>query len=221
MLILHHLELSRSHRILWLLEILGVPYQVQTYKRDPKTLLAPATLKEIHPLGKSPVLQDGDNVIAESGAIIEYLVDRYSDGQLRPTEGQALLEYRYWLHYAEGSLMPLLVMKLVFSRIPKSPMPIFIKPIANKLMAKVQKAFLAPQLKTHMDYIENHLADRQWFAGEFSAADIQMSFPLEAASNRLDLKHYPNIAAFIERCRKLEQYQNAEKKGGPVVLEAN
>lgn len=221
MLTLHHLELSRSTRVLWLLEALALPYELKTYRRDPKTYQAPAELKAVHPLGKSPVLADGDTLVAESAAIIEYLLDNYGQGQLRPTQGQALLDYRYWLHYAEGSLMPLLLMKLVFARIPKGPMPFFIRPIAKGLMAKVQQKFLAPQLHTHLAYIDGYLADNTWFAGDFSAADIQMSFPLEAASSRIEINQYRNIQAFIERCRQNPHYQQAIVKGGPVVIGAN
>ncbi|WKE65207.1 glutathione S-transferase [Gallaecimonas kandeliae] len=222
MLTLHHLEKSRSQRVLWLLEALQLPYALKCYQRDPKTLLAPAELKAVHPLGKSPVLVDGDLVVAESAAILEYLLDQYGQGRFRPQDAGALQQYRYWLHYAEGSLMPLLVMKLVFGRIPQGPMPFFVRPLARSLMAKVQALFLAPQLKNHLDYIEGQLQGRDWFAGpgagDFSAADIQMSFPLEAAASRTDLDAYPNIRAFIARCRRDPHYQQALEKGGPLLL---
>ncbi|MED5526898.1 glutathione S-transferase [Gallaecimonas pentaromativorans] len=221
MLTLHHLERSRSHRVLWLLEELGLEYRIESYQRDAKTMLAPASLQAVHPLGKSPVLEDGELVIAESGAILEYLLDTYGQGRLKPAGGQALVDYRYWMHYAEGSLMPLLVMKLVFSRIPKGPMPFLVRPVARKLMAKVTQSFLQPQLSRHLAFIEQHLSRGDWFAGEFSAADIQMSFVLEAAASRAGLDDCPNIMAFIERCRKNSQYQEAIRKGGPVILQAD
>lgn len=186
MLIVHHLNNSRSQRILWLLEELGVPYEIKFYERDKETMLAPASLKKIHPLGKSPVVTDGETVLAESGAIIEYLVDKYGEGKFKPKAGTPeALRYTYWLHYAEGSAMPPLLLSLVFMKIETAPMPFFIKPIAKTISAKVKKDFTKPQLKTHFDYIESELTKNKWFAGsEFSAADIQMSFPLEAAKAR-------------------------------------
>jgi len=214
MITVHHLENSRSQRILWLLEELGLDYQLKRYQRDPQTLLAPPALKEVHPLGKSPVVTDGDVTIAESGAIIEYLLEAYDQGQLKPVDEVNLRNYRYWLHYAEGSLMPLLVMKLVFGRIPQGPMPVFIRPVAKSIMAKVQEQFLEPQLSTHLRFVEDSLKGREWFAGKFSAGDIQMSFPLEAASARTDVAFYPNIHAFIERSQARPAYQQALKKGG-------
>lgn len=214
MITVHHLESSRSQRILWLLEELGLDYELKHYKRDPQTLLAPQALKEVHPLGKSPVLTDGDVTVAESGAIIEYLLETYGQGQLKPVDEVNLRNYRYWLHYAEGSLMPLLVMKLVFSRIPQGPMPFFIRPIAKSIMAKVQEKFLEPQLSTHLRFVEDSLKGREWFAGKFSAGDIQISFPLEAASARTDLASYPNIHAFIKRYQARPAYKQALEKGG-------
>lgn len=214
MITVHHLENSRSQRILWLLEELGLDYELKCYKRDPQTLLAPQALKEVHPLGKSPVVTDGDVTIAESGAIIEYLLETHGQGQLKPVDEVNLRNYRYWLHYAEGSLMPLLVMKLVFSRIPQGPMPFFIRPIAKSITAKVQEKFLDPQLSTHLRFVEDSLKGREWFAGQFSAGDIQMSFPLEAASARTDLASYPSIHAFIKRYQARPAYQQALKQGG-------
>ena len=216
MIQVHHLEDSRSQRILWLLEELNLAYEIIEYKRDPNTASAPDSLKEIHPLGKAPILTDGDNTIAESGAIIEYLLDQYDEGnRLRPTEGQALLDYRYWLHFAEGSLMPLLVMKLVMTKVPKNPMPFFIKPIAKALTDKVIQKFIQPRLQPQIELIEATLADRTWFAGEaLTAADIQMSFPLQASSTRMDLSSYPNIRKFLSEVEKQPSYQRALAKGG-------
>ncbi len=218
MITVHHLENSRSQRILWLLEELELSYELKCYQRDPQTLLAPQALKEVHPLGKSPVITDSDVTVAESGAIIEYLLETYGQGQLKPVGEVDLRNYRYWLHYAEGSLMPLLVLKLVFDRIPKGSMPFFIRPIAKGITAKVQETFLAPQLSTHLRFVEDSLKGREWFAGEFSAADIQMSFPLEAASARTDLTPCPNIRAFIKRYQARPAYQAALKRGGAFEL---
>lgn len=216
MITVHHLENSRSQRILWLLEELQLDYHVVEYKRDPDTAAAPDSLRKIHPLGKSPVITDGELTIAESGAIIEYLLDCYdTQSKLKPTQGQALLDYRYWLHFAEGSLMPLLVMKLVMMRIPKSPMPFFIKPIAKSVSDKVQEKFIQPRLEAQLNFIEDTLSDRPWFTGEkLSAADIQMSFPLMAASTRTDLSQYPNITNFVKRVNAEPAYQAAVEKGG-------
>ncbi len=215
MLTVHHLEKSRSQRVLWLLEELGVEYTIVEYKRDPVTFSGPASLKAIHPLGKSPVITDGDITIAETGAIIEYLLDQYdTENRLRPTSGQALLDYRYWLHFAEGSLMPLLVMKLVLMKVPENPMPFFIKPIAKMLMGKIQENFIAPRLEPQLSFIESTLSDRTWLAGDaLSGADIQMSFPLIAASGRVDLTNYPNIGRYIKQIEQQTAYQKIVDKG--------
>jgi len=214
MITLHHLEQSRSQRVLWLLEELDLPYEVIQYQRDPVTLAAPESLFRIHPLGKAPILSDDELVIAESGAIIEYLIERYDlDGRFRPTAGQALLDYRYWLHFAEGSLMPLLVMKLVFTKITTSPMPFFAKPIAKSISQKLQSNFLTPRLTPQLAFIEKTLAKRTWFTGDrISGADIQMSFPLIAASARLNLSAYPNIDRFIKQVEAMPHYQKAIKR---------
>lgn len=214
MLTVHHLNNSRSQRILWLLEEMGVPYEIKHYQRDAKTMLAPPELKAIHPLGKSPVLTEGTRVVAESGAIIEYLVDHAP--QFRPS-GEALYEYRYWLHYAEGSLMPFLVMRLVFSQIPKK-VPFFLKPIGNGIVAAVNKGFLTPNLGTQLQVIDQHLANRTWFLGdELSGVDAQMSFPLQAAMARVG-DNYPNIKRYVQQIEARPAYQRALRKGGPLVL---
>lgn len=216
MITVHHLENSRSQRILWLLEELELEYKIVEYKRDPETASGPESLKAIHPLGKAPLLTDDALTVAESGAIIEYLLDRYdTEKRLRPTEGQALLDYRYWLHFAEGSLMPLLVMKLVMMKVPKNPMPFFIKPIAKMITDKVQEKFILPRIEPQMLFIEETLGDQIWFAGDaFSAADIQMSFPLQAASTRMDLTNFPNINRFLKQVESSPAYQIASEKGG-------
>lgn len=221
MLTVHHLNNSRSQRVLWLLEELGVPYEIKRYQRDRKTMLAPPELRAIHPLGKSPVVVDEGLTLAESGAIIDYLVDRYGAGRLAPVAGTPeRLRYTYWLHYAEGSAMPPLLLKLVASRIASAPMPFFARPIARKIAGTLQAGFVDPQLKLHLSYINDALAGTGWFVGDtFSAADIQMSFPLEAASARSGLMTpCPHIAAFVERIRQRPAYQRALQRGGPYDL---
>ncbi|MEW6370800.1 MAG: glutathione S-transferase [Pseudomonadota bacterium] len=217
MIIVHHLNNSRSQRILWLLEELGLEYEIKKYQRDPKTMLAPPELKAVHPLGKSPVISDGDTVVAESGAIVEYLVERYGNGRLAPAPGTPeKLKYTYFLHFAEGSAMSPLLMKLVFDRVENGPMPFFAKPIARAIARKVKEGFINPNIQAQLDYLEAELAARPWFAGaEFSAADIQMSFPLEAATARggLDAR-YPKLLGFVQRIHARPAYQRALERGG-------
>lgn len=221
MITVHHLDNSRSQRILWLLEELGVPYEIKRYQRDPKTMLAPPELKHVHPLGKSPVVSDDGLVLAESGAIIEYLADRYGAGTLIPPHGTpARLRCNYWLHYAEGSAMPPLLMKLVFHRVETAPAPFFVKPIAKSIAHKVMRSFIDPQLRLHLDYLEGQLAGREWFVGDtLSAADIQLSFPLEAFAARggLDAGH-PNLSGFLQRIHARPAYRRALEKGGEYKL---
>jgi len=221
MLTVHHLNNSRSQRVLWLLEELEVPYEIRKYERDPRTLLAPPELRAIHPLGKSPVIEDDGQVVAESGAIVEYLVDRYDTGRLAPLPGMPeRLRFNYWLHYAEGSAMPPLLLKLVALRIANAPMPFFAKPIAKKIANTLQSTFVDPQLALHLGYVDKELAATGWFVGsEFSAADIQMSFPMEAALARSGMANkLPNIAAFVKRIQQRPAYQRALKRGGPYSL---
>jgi glutathione S-transferase len=218
MIVVHHLNNSRSQRILWLLEELGLDYQIKKYQRDPKTMLAPPELLAVHPLGKSPVISDGDTVVAESGAIIEYLVGRYGDGRLAPSPGTPeRLHYTYFLHYAEGSAMPPLLLKLVFDRVERSPAPFFVRPIARAIARKARDGFVQPQIRRHLDFLEGELARRDWFAGaDFSAADIQMSFPLEAAAARAGLDaRFPKLTGFLERIHARPAYRRALERGGP------
>jgi glutathione S-transferase len=219
MITVHHLENSRSQRVLWLLEELGLEYEVVRYERDPRTLLAPASLRAVHPLGKSPVITDGGDVLAESGAILEELVERHGAGRLGPPpRSTERTRYRYWMHYAEGSLMPLLVMKLVFSRIPRARMPFFVRPVARGISSKAQTRFVDPQLRRQLDFVEKELARSTWFAGDdLTAADVQMSFPLEAAVLRagLDAAAHPLILAFVRRIHERPAYQRALERGGP------
>jgi len=219
---LHHLNNSRSQRILWLMEELGLPYEIQRYQRDPKTMLAPPSLRAVHPLGKSPVITDGELTLAESGAIIDYLVGRYGAGRLAPPAGTPEhLRYTYWLHYAEGSAMPPLLLKLVFDKIENSPMPFFVKPIARGITGKVKKTFIEPQLRQHLDFLEMSLPQGGWFAGkEFSGADIQMSFPLEAAAARGGLNESrPGLMDFLARIHARPAYQRALERGGEFELQ--
>jgi glutathione S-transferase len=217
MIIVHHLNNSRSQRILWLLEELGLEYEIKKYQRDPKTMLAPPELCAVHPLGKSPVIEDGDTIVAESGAIIEYLVGRYGNGRLEPAPGTPeRLRYTYFLHYAEGSAMPPLLLKLVFDRVESAPAPFFVRPIARAIANKVKDGLILPQLRRHLAFLEVELEHRDWFAGDaFSAADIQLSFPLEAAAARagLDAK-YPKLTAFLARIHARPAYQRALERGG-------
>jgi len=221
MITLHHLENSRSQRILWLLEELQLPYQIKRYQRNASTLLAPPELKAVHPLGKSPVISDDDITVAESGAIIEYLLARYGNGQLQPpADSKAARQYRYWLHYAEGSAMPPLLMHLVFSRLSLPPMPWLLRPLAGAIAKGVQKSYLGPQIRQHVAFMEAALAESSWFAGDaFSAADIQMSFPLEAAQARgfIDARQ-PRLLAWLQAIHARPAYQRALAQGGPYSL---
>ena len=218
MITVHHLEMSRSQRVLWLLEELGLPYEIQHYQRDPKTSLAPPELRQVHPLGKSPVISDGEHTVAESGAIIEYLVERHGNGRLRPPVGSdERLRYTYWLHFAEGSAMPPLLFTLVCDKVKSAPMPFFIKPIARGIAAKVMDGFVKPNLKSQLDFMEAELLQHKWFAGDqFSAADVQMSFPLEAAAQRAGLNgSRPKLMAFLKRIHARPAYKRALERGGP------
>jgi glutathione S-transferase len=221
MIAVHHLNNSRSQRVLWLLEELGVPYEIKRYERDPATMLAPASLRAVHPLGKSPVITDGDRTIAESGAIVDYLVERYGQGRLAPPAGTPdRLRYTYWLHYAEGSAMTPLLLKLIFERLPKGPMPALIRPIVRGVARRVQTAFVDPQINLHLTYMEAELGKTPWFAGdEFTAADIQMSFPVEAAAARGGLdERRPKLMGFLARIHARPGYKRALEKGGPYEL---
>lgn len=222
MITVHHLEYSRSQRPIWLLEELGVEYEVKRYKRDPVTVLAPPELSGVHPLGKAPVITDGDVTVAESGAIIEYLLDRFDDGRLRPQDEAGRRQLTYWLHYAEGSFMPLMILSLIMRRIESAPMPFFAKPIARGIVRKVRGGYLDPNLEKHLGFVEASLGDTGWFCGsDFGAADIQMSYCLEAAEARTDLQEkYPNIARFLERIRSRDAYQRALQAGGPASIPA-
>ena len=218
MLIVHHLNNSRSQRVLWLLEELGLPYEIKFYQRDARTMLAPPELKRVHPLGKSPVLTEGDATIAETGAIVEYLVEK-AGGALRPPQGTPeRLRWTYWLHYAEGSAMPPLLMRLIFANLPARS-PLLMRPFVRAIAARTMAGYIEPQIRTHFDYLEGELTKSTWFAGEdFSAADVMMSFPLEAAGARAKVfVGRPKVKAFVDRCHARAAYQRALGKGGPYA----
>ncbi|CAE6762994.1 glutathione S-transferase [Paraburkholderia nemoris] len=221
MLTVHHLNNSRSQRVLWLLEELGVPYEIKRYERDPNTMLAPPELRAVHPLGKSPVITDDGQTLAESGAIIEYLVDKYGQGRFAPAAGTPeRLRYTYWMHYAEGSAMPPLLLKLIALRIASAPMPFFAKPIARKIASTLQSSFIDPQLKLHLGFINKELGATGWFVGnDFTAADVQMSFPLEAATARGGMEgQIPAVVDFLKRIHARPAYQRALERGGKYEL---
>lgn len=218
MITVHHLEQSRSHRVLWLLEELEVPYQIKRYQRE-ATLLAPESLKKVHPLGKSPVITDGNQVIAESGAILAWLEEKYdNEHRLKPADEQGHIQSRYWLHYAEGSLMPLLLMKLVFGRLGKAPVPWLLRPVGAALGKGIQTSWLDKQLVPHRKMIEQHLAAQPWFAGKrLSIADIQMSFPLLALQSRGGLDEMPATARWLDTLQQRAAWQRAIEQGGEVL----
>lgn len=220
MITVHHLENSRSQRVLWLLEELGLPYAVKRYARDPATQLAPPELKAVHPLGKSPVISDGEVTVAETGAIVEYLVD-LAGGALRPAAGTPeQRRYVYWLHFAEGSAMPPLLMKLVFDQIRHARVPFFIKPVVRGIADKVMSGFIQPNLTSQLQFMDDELQGRPWFAGAaFSAADVMMSFPLEAAAARAGLdERFPRLLDWLERIHDRPAYHRALQAGGPYRI---
>ncbi len=217
MITVHHLNDSRSQRVLWLLEELGVAYEVKRYQRDPQTMLAPAELRAVHPLGKSPVLEDGAVKVAETGAVVEYLLETHGGSALRPARGtEHDRRFTYWLHYAEGSAMTPLLLKLIFSQIPKR-VPLLIRPVAGAISRGMNARMIDPQLTAHTAYWEAELARSDWFAGDaFTAADIMMSFPVEAAGSRIGYgPDKPRLKAWLERIHARPAYQRALERGGP------
>ena len=222
MIVVHHLENSRSHRVLWLLEEIGVPYEVKHYARDPVTMLAPPALRAVHPLGKSPVIVDGDVTLAESGAIIEYLVERKPASAMAPARGTAeWVRYLYWLHFAEGSAMPPLLLKLILNRIATAP-PWPIRPIVAAVVRRINDQITAPRLADNLDLMEAELNRSTWFAGDvFSAADIQMSYPIEASVRRAGLdQRRPKLMAYLERIHGRPAYRRAVERGGAALPKA-
>jgi glutathione S-transferase len=217
MIVLHHLEHSRSQRIAWLLEEFGLPYEIKRYKRNPKTMLAPPELRAVHPLGKAPIVEDDGRVLIESGAIIDELITRYgADSGLRPAEGTPdHLRYSTFLHFAEGSQMPPLLLRLVFSRIVEMS-PALLRPLTKAIAAPVNKGFIAPNIKSQLDFLNGELSARPWFAGDaFSGADIQMSFPMEMAQQRGGLdQRWPKLVGFLDAIRARPAYVRAKAKIG-------
>jgi glutathione S-transferase len=223
MITVHHLEHSRSQRVLWLLEELGQPYEVKRYARDAKTQLAPPALKAVHPLGKSPVITEGTVTVAETGAIVEHLLDTHdAAGTLRPPAGSAARRrFTYWLHFAEGSAMPPLLMKLVFDKVRTAPVPFFVKPVVKAIADKVTQGFIAPNIAAQLAFMEDELAAGPWFCGaDFSAADVMMSFPLEAAQARAGLtaQQHPRLTAWLARIHARPAYARALERGGPYRI---
>jgi glutathione S-transferase len=220
MIIVHHLNNSRSQRVLWLLDELDLAYEIKPYQRQP-SMLAPPELRKVHPLGKSPVIEDGGMILAESGAILEYLAERYGAGRLVPAAGTPeRIRYTYWMHFAEGSAMPPLLLKLIFDRMKSGPMPFFVRPVARAIADRALGSFVLPNLERNLDFMEGELARREWFAGpQFTAADIQMSFPLEAARARggLDEKR-PRLMNFLEKIHSRPAYRRALERGGKFEL---
>jgi len=218
MIVVHHLEDSRSQRILWLLEELGVPYEVRRYARDPQTRLAPPELLAVHPLGKSPVITDGERTLAETGAIVDYLVERHGGGCLAPPAGtDDRLRYTYWMHFAEGSAMPPQVMMLVFDMLPQS-VPFLVRPIARLIGQGVKTQFLEPTITKQIDFMEAELGRGGWFAGgDFSAADVMMSFPVENLSTRGSLAGRPSLSTWLKTIRDRAAYKTALERGGPYA----
>lgn len=217
MITVHHLNDSRSQRVLWLLEELGLPYEVKRYERNAKTRLAPPELKAIHPLGKSPVLDDGDVRVAETGAIIEYLLEIHPEARLRPAPGtEAARRFTYWLHYAEGSAMTPLLLKLIFCVLPDR-VPFLVRGVAKGIARAMNANMIDPQIAAHTALWEAELTKSAWFAGDaFSAADIMMSFPIEAGGSRVAYgADKPRLKAFLKTIHARPAYQRALERGGP------
>jgi glutathione S-transferase len=217
MITVHHLNNSRSQRILWLLEELDLAYEIKRYQRNAQTMLAPPELRAVHPLGKSPVITDGDLTLAESGAIVEYLADRYGAGKLAPAFGSAeRVRYLYWLHFAEGTAQPPSLLKLLFERI-KSKSPLLVRPIARAIADRALASYVLPNIERNLDFMESELGKNEWFAGaQFSAADIQMSFPVEASAMRAGLDaSRPKLMTFLKKIHARPAFRRALERGGP------
>jgi glutathione S-transferase len=221
MIVVYHLNNSRSQRILWLLEELGLDYEVLKYFRDPVTNLAPPEMLAVHPLGKFPVIRDAEVTLAESGAIITYVLERYGNGRLEPAAGTPeRVRYLYWLHYVEGTAMPLLLLHVIFDQIEKAKVPFFIRPVTRAIAGRLKQMLVEPQLVRNFDMMEAELGDSEWFAGaELTAADIQMSFALEAAASRSGLdRRWPRLMGWLDRIHARPAYVRAVERGGPYQL---
>ncbi|HUS32241.1 MAG TPA: glutathione S-transferase [Kofleriaceae bacterium] len=214
MLTVHHLENSRSQRVLWLLEELAVPYEIVKYARDPKTSLGPPELQKIHPLGKSPVITDDGTTVAESAAILEYVAEKYGNGKLIPAKSSPEYQrYRYFMHYAEGSVMPILLVKLITRRLREAPG--VAKLVGKAVAGKLDAAFVKPNVDRHVPFIANELGSRPYFCGaELTLADIQMSFPMEAIAARIP--DAPKVIHdYVARIHGRPAFKAALDKGGP------
>jgi len=211
-LTLHHLEESRSQRALWLLEELGVDYEFKRYSRT-KAGRAPKELRDVHPLGKSPVVTNGDDVIAESGALVEYLLDTFGEGRFRPAaDSDEWRTYRFFMHFAEGSMMPPLLVKLITGRLRKA-----IPLLGRMIASQIDGAFTDPENQRHLEFVESALEGRQWLAGELSGADIMMSFPVMAALSRAGVEgSFPNVSAYVSSIEARPAYTRALDRGGPL-----
>lgn len=217
-IIVHHLEQSRSHRILWLLEELEIPYELKTYARE-RDMRAPASFKKLHPLGKSPIVEIDGAVLAESGAIVEELIDRFGP-ELRPEPGtEDHRRYRHFVHYAEGSLMPTLLVRLITHKVKEAKLPFFVRPIANGIVDKIDAAYTQPELDNHLRFLEGALEGRDFFASDaLTGADVLMSYPVAAMSERAGLgAGQPNLVAWLERIGDRPAYQRAVERGGPPI----
>jgi glutathione S-transferase len=217
MLLVHHLNNSRSQRVLWLLEELGLPYEIRHYKRQ-KNLRAPPELKAVDPLGKAPILQENDLTLTETGAIVDYIVETHARGRLVPAPGSAAYwQCRHFMHHAEGSAMPPLFMKLVFGEVPKRA-PFFARGILKSAMGTLDHALVAPEIAAHLDHWSRALKGSGWFSGaDFSVADIMMSFPVEAGASRLDYSRHPVLRDFLARIHARPAFRTALERGGPYA----
>ncbi len=220
-IVVHHLETSRSHRVLWLFEELELAYELKTYARDPKTMRSPKSACAIHPRGRFPMVEYKGHTLAESGAIIEEVLDDHP--RLRPEPGtEAHRRYRYFLHYAEGSLMSPLLVSLITGQLRTKDVPFLVRPIAKAISKNIDAAFTTPELRAHVEFLESELKDRPFLAGdELSGADVQMSFPIEALLSKrggFDASKAPNLTAYLARLQARPAYQTALAKGGPVLM---
>jgi glutathione S-transferase len=218
--VVHHLERSRSTRILWALEELGLPYELKVYKRDPKTMRAGPEIKKVHPVGRFPVLTVDGEALAESGAVLDTLSLDFADGQLRPAQGPALRQYRYWLHFAEGSLMAPLLVMLIMGQITGDKVPFFLRPITKTIAGQINGNYTFPQLADLLGHVEGVLAGAEYFAGDaFTMADIQMSYGVLASLDRVPgAEKYPAMKRWADRVTARPAYRKAIEVGGPVLL---
>lgn len=211
----HHLINSRSQRVIWLLELLDMEYTIELHHRDPVTYLSPQSLKNVHPLGTSPILEKEKFTICESGAIAEFLIREAGDKQdLMPTiDSEHYIDAQFWAHYSEGSFIPPLVASLVLNKGRQKVKPFFIKFIIGKFIDAVSAAYFDKVTKRNLDFVEAHLTDKDYFLGDrLSIADVHMSYPIEALYKARKLNAYPNTKAYIEKIQQLPSYKMAMAK---------